>query len=69
MNKKGKGTQGEIWCGALCRMQDSHHYPLNISLSSLCSLSAAGENKGTAATEWLQLPRLAENRENKLSAI
>lgn len=33
VNKKGKGTQGEIWCGDLCTVQDSHKHPLNISFS------------------------------------
>lgn len=33
VNKKGRGAQGEIWCGALCMIQDSHQHPSNISFS------------------------------------
>lgn len=33
VNKKGKGTRGEIWCGSLCVMQDSHPHPSNIYFS------------------------------------
>lgn len=33
VNKKGRGTQGEIWWGTLCQVQDSRHHPLNISFT------------------------------------